>query len=487
MKNRIRTLWAEVSAAVLVVLLLLGGALGFALPKPARARAGAETTSTILLANAEDYRTYAAALNGGADEVTLGGGTYRISESQVILSGEIDLSGGFEKLGTSTHPFTGGFNGANHTVTVPDGTDYIFGTVADATVGGIKVSGTVGLIETVAGDSESGEYTYSQVSGVAKIGATYYTTLQAAIDAASAGATVALVNDVKEDIAVAAGQEITLDLNGHTLTNEGGHTVTNNGTLTVTGEGTVDNVTHGKAALYNNVSATAVLDGGVFTRSAEAGTTSGNGGNSYYVILNHGTLTVNAGVTVEADGGYSSLIENGWYNAAQNTTNATAQLTISGGTFSGGINTVKNDEYGVATITGGTFTNTTQAVLLNWNELTVTGGVFVGSDTVAAVVTGVWNPDTSVGNTQITGGNFTGSLSEVAGYSNGIDYEITGGIYSEIPNYVYFAEGYVHEVLGNGTYGVKTGQLRCDDRHGGLRNVASGCFCGAERRYDRPA
>ena len=457
MKNRIRTLWAEVSAAVLVVLFLLVGALGFALPKPAQARAGAETTSTILLANAEDYRTYAAALNGGADEVTLGGGTYRISESQVILSGEIDLSGGFEKLGTSTHPFTGGFNGANHTVTVPDETDYIFGTVANATVGGIKVSGTAGLIETVAGDSESGEYTYRQVSGVAKIGATYYTTLQQAIDAASAGETVALVNDVTEDIAVAAGQEITLDLNRHTLTNAGGHTITNSGTLTVTGEGTVDNVTHGKAALYNNVSATAVLDGGVFTRSAEAGTTTGNGGNSYYVILNQGTLTVNAGVTVEANGGYSSLIENGWYNAAQNTTNATAQLTISGGTFSGGINTVKNDEYGVATITGGTFTNTTQAVLLNWNELTVTGGVFVGSDTVAAVVTGVWNPDTSVGNTQITGGNFTGSLSEVAGYSNGIDYEISGGTYSEIPNYVYFADGYVHEALSNGTYGVAGG------------------------------
>ena len=164
MKNRIRTLWAEVSAAVLVVLFLLVGALGFALPKPAQARAGAETTSTILLANAEDYRTYAAALNGGADEVTLGGGTYRISESQVILSGEIDLSGGFVGLGTSTHPFTGGFNGANHTVTVPDETDYIFGTVANATVGGIKVSGTAGLIETVAGDSESGEYTYRQVS-----------------------------------------------------------------------------------------------------------------------------------------------------------------------------------------------------------------------------------------------------------------------------------------------------------------------------------
>ena len=46
-------------------------------------------------------------------------------------------------------------------------------------------------------------------------------------------------------------------------------------------------------------------------------------------------------------------------------------MTINGGTFGGGLNTIKNDDYGELTIKGGTFSSYAQACLLNWNVATV--------------------------------------------------------------------------------------------------------------------
>lgn len=52
--------------------------------------------------------------------------------------------------------------------------------------------------------------------------------MQAAIDAAQDGKTVMLLTDATEDVTIAAGKNITLDLNGKTLTN------TNAGKATLT-------------------------------------------------------------------------------------------------------------------------------------------------------------------------------------------------------------------------------------------------------------
>lgn len=63
------------------------------------------------------------------------------------------------------------------------------------------------------------------------------------------GGTVPLSADVAADVVVS--KDVTLDLNGHTLTNVKDDTITvkAGAKLTVIGEGTVDNVTNGKAAL----------------------------------------------------------------------------------------------------------------------------------------------------------------------------------------------------------------------------------------------
>ena len=203
-------------------------------------------------------------------------------------------------------------------------------------------------------------------------------------------------------LTVNPGAMVTLELAaGSKLTNKAGsHTIINNGTLTITGTGTVDNVSHGCAALYNAPGATATLNGGTFDRSHEAGASTGNnGGNSYYTIKNFGTITVNPGVTVQQDGTanggttgkYSSLFANGWYNITtagqpgkEPAHSSDAVLVINGGTFKGGLNTVKNDDAGKLTINDGTFTNIAQHAVFNVNEATIKGGNYTmsGDDSV---------------------------------------------------------------------------------------------------------
>lgn len=218
---------------------------------------------------------------------------------------------------------------------------------------------------------------------VAKIGKTTYPTLNAAIDAALTTAgettTVELLADTTDDITIPAGKKVTLNLNGKTLTNKNSDTITvqNGAELTIEGTGTVDNVTHGKAAIFNN--GTAVLNGGTYDRSAETGASAtGSGENSYYTIVNHGTMTIATGVTVQTAknnnqyGKYSSLVENGYYDYkstnprsgyVSGTNQAEPTLTINGGTFLGGLNTIKNDDGAKVVIHNGNFNNYSQAAV----------------------------------------------------------------------------------------------------------------------------
>ena len=236
-------------------------------------------------------------------------------------------------------------------------------------------------------------------------------TLQAQIDAAENGVEkrITLQSDVSEDLTIPAEKNILLDLNGHKLTNVSGNTITNNGTLSITGTGTVDNISHGKAAVYNNVGGTVTLNGGSYTRSKETGQpTDGSAKNSYYNIVNWGDMTINDGVEVTQNGNFSSMIENGFYNGNGKTNNP--KLTINGGTFSGGLNTVKNDDRGVLEIKDGTFTNVQQAAVLNWNETTIDGGTFqANTDAQAVILNGQIDDAMDVGKLTINGGSFTAS------------------------------------------------------------------------------
>ena len=311
-------------------------------------------------------------------------------------------------------------------------------------------------------------------TGVAMIGDATYETLA---DAVAVGGDIKLLRDTAEDITIPADKTITIDLNGKKITNRSADTITveKGAALTINGTGTVDNVTHGKAVIYNKGAVT--LNGGTFERSAEAGKDSkNNGGNSYYTILNHGEMTVGEGVTVNNKGHHSSLFSNGYYSYKTKDGVEKPTLTINGGMFDGGLNTIKNDDDGILTINNGTFKNYTQAAFQNHGTATVLNGSFIaesvysidncgcdathdpGKLTVSGgTFKGTLYVRSEYSDVAITGGSFTGSIVKTGG-----KLSITGGTFNTNPKDYVPAAGYTVAKAASGLYTVSTKTVKED-------------------------
>lgn len=227
---------------------------------------------------------------------------------------------------------------------------------------------------------------------VAQIGDTYYKTLSAAVAAAKDGDTVTLLNNTVEDVVIPADKTITLDLNGKKIVNSTTaqdskvaddarkHTITNNGTLTImdsVGGGVVDNVSHGRAALYNNGTITEIK-GGKFTRSVDNSTDSESAnGNSWYVVYN-------------AEGATISKISNGEFLALGHFSSLFSNCgtidEISGGMFTQDHFIAFKNEGTVNKISGGVFSSTDESCIQNWGTI----GEICGG-TITAGSLGIWN------------------------------------------------------------------------------------------------
>ena len=293
-------------------------------------------------------------------------------------------------------------------------------------------------------------------------------TLQEEINTAENGATVSLTKDETGSITISTGKTITLDLAGHKLTNTAdNHTVTveTGATLTVTDSsaektGTIDNTSHQKGAVVNN--GTFVLNSGNLTRSGEASKYDEEkksdiaNGNSWYVVLNHGTMTVNGGKVFFSEsniGYFSSLIANGWYTGSENTEGTPASLTITDGEFTGGKITIKNDDYGVLNIRGGTFSQSDARhfCIYSCNDATISGGTINGTvgcggyeqEDQSSYEQGklVISGDTQVkggiqtfdnANVSISGGTFTNTYLYVG--ANTANISVTGGSFTKAEN-----------------------------------------------------
>lgn len=298
-------------------------------------------------------------------------------------------------------------------------------------------------------------------------------TLQSKINNATSGETIKLDKNYTEDITIPAGKAITLDLDTFTLTGSSSHTITNNGTLTVVGTGKVVNNVTSKGTLFNNVNAIANLNGGTFE------------GTTWYVIKNLGTITMSGASVTQNDAG-SSAIDNGWYGNPGNDCNVThpgngytAKLTIANGNFSGGMNTVKNDDYGVLEISGGTFSNTDGPTVLNWNVTTISGGEFTVNNGASSVIAnGSFNNEADKGQLTITGGQFTSSdngngnlLGYGVGGQNGGSVTISGGKFTG----KMVAEGYPYEpVISGGTFSDQENAKKYLDNDNLVVNPATG-------------
>ena len=276
---------------------------------------------------------------------------------------------------------------------------------------------------------ENPDGTHGVSGSVAQVGFKAFDTLQAAINAAQDGQTVTLLADATEDATIAAGKNITLDLGGKTLTN------TNTGKATLT-------IAKGATATVKNGSIV--------------------GGTGYYTIQNNGTATLED-VTATAGNNDSSMIDN--YGT----------LTITSGTYTGGLDTVKNEPNAKLTITGGTFTLTKgdskgfTGVVFNYGELTISGGEFIQSDKSApyaqAQVIHTDKSGSTVPYTVISGGTFKNLCSKTTAWTvretnaaNGAT-KVSGGAFNKSVKDYYCAEGFIPTSTkdADGNYGVKEG------------------------------
>ena len=266
-----------------------------------------------------------------------------------------------------------------------------------------------------------GTYSVKEGKYVAEIGSQGYESLTDAVAAAQDGQTVTLLADATEDVVIS--KSITLDLGGKTLTN----TYAGKATISVTG-GTVT-----------------VQNGSVV------------GGTSYYNIeaKKDANLTL-TDVTATAGNNGSSMIDN--YGT----------LTITSGTYTGGLNVVKSEEGSVLNISGGTFTRKTApkwgitGTVLVYGTTTITGGTFNEKSTstnARVVVTGRVDGYESI--TYVKGGTFNGNGNNVFHHLSPAQaddsFEVSGGTFNKsIPDY-YCADGFIPTKNADGAYGVKEG------------------------------
>ena len=293
-----------------------------------------------------------------------------------------------------------------------------------------------------------------------------YATISEALKAGETS--VKLLHNLSEDVVISENSTLTLDLNGQTLTNVSSHTIVNQGALTIldsAGGGVVDVVTHGKAALYNYGTITEI-SGGMFTRSKETQypVSGGTAANSWYTVVNGGVIEEISGGTFttgdgtsKALGNLSSVIRNGVDDSAD--PHPGEIKLISGGTFTGAANVLKNEPNGkIGTITGGTFTMDNQEqhfwggnnVLQNYGTIdSITGGAFraIGSSDDGYLIAGQPNPAARYGITNYGMiGEMGGDVSvSVAGNSRAVyvaysssvggtsSLNITGGTYAVTP------------------------------------------------------
>lgn len=270
-----------------------------------------------------------------------------------------------------------------------------------------------------------GTYGVKEGKFVAEIGSQGYESLQAAIEAAQDGQTVTLLADAAEDVVIS--KSITLDLGGKTLTNTNA----------------------GKATISVQSGTVTVKNGNVV------------GGNDYYNIeaKKDANLTL-TDVTATAGNNGSSMIDN-W-----------GTLTITSGTYTGGLNVVKSEEGSKLTITGGTFkldyaTNGYTGVIFAYGDTTISGGEFIQNATNGkwnhpqVIVTGVVEGHTAI--TRVTGGNFVNkksgeSIFRGVGKATSDNFKVSGGTFNKAVSDAFCADGFIPAKNADGTYGVKVGQ-----------------------------
>ena len=255
-------------------------------------------------------------------------------------------------------------------------------------------------------------------------------TLQELINNATEPVSAKLEGNIAGSLTVPQGKEVTLDLNGFTLTGGDSHAILNHGTLCIkdsSGNGKIVASKANTSALRN--AAVCVIDGGTFTRAAGVD-------NKWHTVENFGTMTFNGGKVIAEDG-QSFAIVNGWNYINPGEQKAT--MTINNIEMIAGPNGFKNCAGGTLTMNGGTLHCTGYWGLSNDSTgvATINGGQII-SDKYVAISNGG-------AKMEINGGTFTGPQGSlyVQNYAQGT--VVKGGSYqNETVEFMqnYCPEGY---------------------------------------------
>jgi len=259
---------------------------------------------------------------GGIVGLQTGGSVDTVSVKNVVLTGRTDYQG--NAMGRIRLGSVAGLMGGK------------YATIANATVENVTAKNLVG--DEVALPIIGANYDASSNATEAKIGDTYYATLADALKANVEGEVTLLVPYVVE-----AGETVTLDLNGKTVTSNVSTITVDGGTLTV-----VDSANTGKII-----------------------TTDATGSYEAIAVKNNGTLTLNGG-NVES-GCYGIYI----YTSGGSVVVNGGSVTI-GGTNADGMTVAVGSAAGSLKITGGKFTaNGVNYPMYSWGgSVAITGGTF---------------------------------------------------------------------------------------------------------------
>ena len=220
-------------------------------------------------------------------------------------------------------------------------------------------------------------------------------TLQELINNAAEPVSAKLEGNIAGSLTVPQGKNVTLDLNGFTLTGGDAHAILNRGTLCIkdsSGNGKIVASKANTSALRNGDGAVCVIEGGTFTRANAVD-------NKWHTVENFGTMTFNGGEVIAEDG-QSFAIVNGWNYIDPGEQKATMMinnidmkagpnglkncrggiLTMNGGTLHcTGFWGLSNDSTGVATINGGKITSDGYVAISNGGaKMEINGGTFTG-------------------------------------------------------------------------------------------------------------
>ena len=346
--------------------------------------------------------------------------------------------------------------------------------------GGTYSSDVTALLDENSKAEKQGE-NYVVTTYYAQVGENKYTTLQEAADAATAGQTVTVLNDVDmttgSNLTVKAGKDIVLDLNGHSI--KGANSSTNNinvlGKLTLkdskensTGKIYVETPyqrdVYDRPLVYVAGNGEFVMNSGyIYTVIPDDPVNKGQYGIAAY---DQGKITINGG-TIEA--GFCAI-------TSRDDANSNTNITIDGGTLISPMDyAIAHRTAGKLTVIKGVIYGGSGAISMKRGELEIKGGTLTSKGTGD---TGNWGDGTgNLGNAAlnfckpygnvkatITGGTITAEGDAVlidAQPTEGknVDISISGGTYSSDVS-KYCAAGFTATPKADGTYGIsKVGDL----------------------------